>query len=269
MKTIILIMGLIVSSTALGLVTTTDSSSWDRRSAVYLLASGINGEQYCSGFWVDSKTIMTAAHCLEGHSRADVINPDTKRLRLYKEMGLWTTDLFLHPSYQPNIPFWDSRFKSNQQFDIGFVKFNQRMTDYSSRLSFNKLSVGDEILIHAYGHDTCAPGKISGMGKLRYGYNTIHRIESHFNIIKGRNQPHHNTSVSTCAGDDGAALRYHSTNPSSQYRWGSYGLVVHRQSTTPSGEVLSYFVGFHNPSVQNFISSKVEFRGYSPWDIRP
>ena len=268
MKLLFLAALCLTGSNAYGLVSSSKKSGWDKTSTVYLKSVTSRTGSYikCTGTFVDDKTVMTAAHCLDGRDYTVIQEPESNRIRKYQGKRLYSYDLVIHHLYDPS-GYRIGNYSHSGKYDIGFVKFSERSTDYFSRISFNNLGRGMKVYMEGYGHDMCVQGQLSGLGVLRYGYNNLISEDDSFLSIRGPISPSGNHEVIACHGDSGMSLQYHSGNPDSDYSWGIYGIDAYSDDAF-GGHMTSKFLAFTRPEIQDFIVANVDLR-HDPWAIRP
>lgn len=255
-------------SNAYGLVTSSKNPDWGKSSTVYLKSVTSRTGSYikCTGTFVDDKTVMTAAHCLDGRDYTVILEPESNRIRKYQGKRLYSYNLATHHLYDPS-GYRSGNYSQSGEFDIGFVNFSDRSTDYTSRISFNDLGKGKKVYMEGYGNDMCVKGQLSGSGVLRYGNNNLASADESFLSIRGPIRPSGNHEAIACQGDSGMALKHHSENADSEFRWGVYGIDAYSDEAH-SGRMTSNFLAFTRTEIQDFILANVVFR-HDPWAIRP
>lgn len=157
------------------------------RAIVHLKTMGNSGAEYCTGTLIDSKTVLTAAHCLGKSLRLIKKYKPTVEVSHFfegKRQKTFATKYLVHPDYE-----------KNEKADLAllFLDSNVSLEQYPM---LSDVKNGDELHVLGFGLDGVNE-KIDG--NLRETFVFVKDIESRyfssFNIANG-----------PCSGDSGGAV---------------------------------------------------------------
>lgn len=117
----------------------------------------------CSGTLIDTRHLLTAAHCLMDKN-GEVLAPQNVKVGLTREAALRTD---IHPSYKSSL-------ETDSDYDVGIVTLSD--TPNRSFASFSRFQprLGEVVTLVGYGRG--APTEADGISEKRLGTNRISRF---------------------------------------------------------------------------------------------
>jgi secreted trypsin-like serine protease len=150
----------------------------------------------CSATWISDRTVLTAAHCIEGADsspgKVSVVRGTGKGLRALKAIS--------HPTYRPN---------SGSGHDIAILVFKEQSSQFYIPVALTQAQAGDPLTIVGFGKFDHLNGK-SG-GTKRMGTNKVSAIDyqgrvDFVGLVSPINNEGTGESVTNSQGDSGGPM---------------------------------------------------------------
>lgn len=229
---------------------------------VVQIGMGVKGQSLdalCTGTWVSSDTILTAAHCMWDWT-VDGVWKDVWVIQ-GEAKGAKSSKIYIHPDYT-----WDFG-EGGFVYDIAVVKFPKNTAKKFIGVAKKTPKKNDSLEIVGYG--IVAEGNFSSSGKRRSGTNKVHNVNKRI-AIQGHyyqvGSDESGSSVSTGkdvlngSGDSGGPMLVG-------------GLVVGVSSTasvenaTPDKKE-GYYVNIFHPDQKKFLLSAIKSHGVSITNLK-
>ena len=177
-------------------------------------ARGSGTKIFCSGTLIDSKFILTAAHCFDRDAYwqgNEIVNHDKYRV-FYMDTWYDNAEVVLNQNFIRNDEFKQKgiMYSSDIKYDLAMVRVNTPLKG-SVPICDRQLDVGSRLLLVGFGNDNYANTK--GLGVKRFGFNYIEEYQYNHSIFvtitKKRNErkKYFNDTV-IGAGDSGGSAVY-------------------------------------------------------------
>ena len=150
----------------------------------------------CSATWISDRTVLTAAHCIEGADRSpnkvSIVRGTGKGLRALKAIS--------HPTYRPN---------SGIGHDIAVLVFKEQSSEFYIPVALKQAQAGDPLTIIGFGKFDHLNGR-SG-GTKRMGTNKVSAIDyqgrvDFVGLVSPINNEGTGESVTNSQGDSGGPM---------------------------------------------------------------
>jgi hypothetical protein len=150
----------------------------------------------CSATWISDRTVLTAAHCIEGADRS----PSKVSIVRGTGKGLRASRAISHPTYRPN---------SGVGHDIAVLVFKEQSSKYYIPVALTQAKAGDPLTIIGFGKFDHLNGK-SG-GTKRMGTNKVSAIDyqgrvDFVGLVSPLNEKGTGESVTNSQGDSGGPM---------------------------------------------------------------
>lgn len=150
----------------------------------------------CSATWVSDRTVLTAAHCVEGADQ----RPGKVTIVRGTGKGLKASKVYSHPTYRPN---------SGIGHDIAVIVFSEQSSNYYIPVALTQAQAGDPLTIIGFGKFDHLNSK-SG-GTKRMGTNQVSDIDYQGRVdfeglVSPLNTEGTGESVTNSQGDSGGPM---------------------------------------------------------------
>ncbi len=165
----------------------------------------------CSGTFINSTTVISAAHCTESGKVASDGTVSGASLSIIKVQNLAAGQASLVATATKLVrnPLWDKNGKNVNKYDLSLITFPEGTAEAVSQIATVEPSAGDKLTIVGYGlNQSTNLQDGSSAAVKRIGTNTIKDVSEGFIEFTGANKTTSadGTNASASAGDSGGPL---------------------------------------------------------------